>query len=540
MNALALDLLWEIARGEPKQQDNKIVYPSPREQIAALSFLAKIEGWDVPEKKTPEPIIPDFSALSEEKWEALFSAYQARKHLLSFTAFTFPSFTPAPFHERYYQLLTDFAFGKVKKLMIFMPPQHGKSEGATRRLPPFLLGRNPELKIAITSYNTTKARKFNREIQRIMDDPTYHQLFPKTILASRNMSTTYLRNADECEVVSHQGGFKTLGVGGALTGEPVDVLILDDLYKDALSAWSPIVREHVADWYDTVASTRLHNNSQQLIVFTRWHPDDLAGRLLSHEGTYHPKDNPQGWQVVLYPAIKVGAPSPFDPRTEGEPLWAQRHSLNKLLATRVRNPQVFESLYQQNPQPQEGLMYESFNEYTDLPNDPLAITKAYVDTADTGSDYLCAIIYKETPQANYLLDILYTQEPMEYTEQALASLLTRYQVQECIIESNNGGRVFARNVQARALKQGNDLTHFRTCYQTQNKATRIFTYSAAVQHLTLMPQGWRERFPAFAKAITSYLKADTNPHDDAPDALTGTIEHRKTFKKNNLAALFNR
>ena len=208
------------------------------------------------------------------------------RNLLSFTRYTLPSFIPAPFHVAYYEVLTRFAMGEIKKLMITMPPQHGKSEGATRRLPAFVLGQDPDKRIAIVSYNATKARKFNRELQRIMDDDRYYELFPQTLLAGQTSyqeqgkrSRNYARNADECEIVGYQGSFKTIGVGGSLTGEPVDMLIMDDLYKDAASAWSPVIRQNVADWYDTVASTRLHNDSQQLMVFTRWHMEDLAGRL---------------------------------------------------------------------------------------------------------------------------------------------------------------------------------------------------------------------------------------------------------------------
>ena len=171
------------------------------------------------------------------------------RHLLSFTRHTLPSFAPAPFHIAYYEVLTRFAMGEIKKLMITMPPQHGKSEGATRRLPAFVLGQDPDKRIAIVSYNAIKARKFNRELQRIMDDDRYYELFPQTLLAGQasyqeqgRRSRNYARNSDECEIVGYQGSFKTIGVGGSLTGEPVDILIMDDLYKDASSAWSPIIR----------------------------------------------------------------------------------------------------------------------------------------------------------------------------------------------------------------------------------------------------------------------------------------------------------
>jgi len=465
------------------------------------------------------------------------------RNLLSFTRHTLPAFAPAPFHLAYYEVLTRFAMGEIKKLMITMPPQHGKSEGATRRLPAFVLGQDPDKRIAIVSYNAIKARKFNRELQRIMDDDRYYELFPQTLLAGQasyqeqgRRSRNYARNSDECEIVGYQGSFKTIGVGGSLTGEPVDILIMDDLYKDASSAWSPVIRQNVADWYDTVASTRLHNDSQQLLVFTRWHMEDLAGRLLEQEGVYDPIENPQGWLLVSFPAIQNRPPSEQDPRAEGEPLWPERHSLEKLLEIKGRSPTVFESLYQQNPQPSQGLMYEEFTCYTDLPSRSYSV--AYIDAADSGADYLCALFYKEAEDGNYITDVLYTKDPMEVTETTLTYMLQQHQVERCHIESNNGGNLFVSNLQQRSWDTGNRLTRFNPFHQNQNKTARIFAASASVQKLIKMPLDWKKRFPKFARDLTGYLRVGTNAHDDAPDALTGSIECRQPPKRVSVAEMF--
>ena len=468
-----------------------------------------------------------------------------QENLLSFTRHTLPAFAPASFHIAYYEVLTRFAMGEIKKLMITMPPQHGKSEGATRRLPAFVLGQDPDKRIAIVSYNAIKARKFNRELQRIMDDDRYYELFPQTLLAGQasyqeqgRRSRNYARNSDECEIVGYQGSFKTIGVGGSLTGEPVDMLIMDDLYKDASSAWSLVIRQNVADWYDTVASTRLHNDSQQLLVFTRWHMEDLAGRLLEQEGVYDPIENPQGWLLVSFPAIQNRPPSEQDPRAEGEPLWPERHSLEKLLEIKGRSPTVFESLYQQNPQPSQGLMYEEFNCYTDLPSRSYSV--AYIDAADSGADYLCALFYKEAEDGNYITDVLYTKDPMEVTETTLTYMLQQHQVERCHIESNNGGNLFVSNLQQRSWDTGNRLTRFNPFHQNQNKTARIFAASASVQKLIKMPLDWKKRFPKFARDLTGYLRVGTNAHDDAPDALTGTIECRQPPKRVSVAEMFGR
>ena len=461
---------------------------------------------------------------------------QARTDLLQYTKFTMPTFDPAPFHVAYYKILTRFAYGNIRKLMVFMPPQHGKSEGSTRRLPSFIAGLCPDKKIAVVSYSSPKARKFNREIQRIIDTDEYRELFPDTQLNSSNVTTvagSWLRNADECEIVGHRGGFKTVGVGGPLTGEPVDVLIMDDIYKDAKTAWSPTVRASISDWYDTVGDARLHNDSQQLIVFTRWHEDDLAGRLLRVQGVYDETTNPDGWVVVTYKAIKEGKPTEFDSREDGEALWEKRHSLINLLQKRKTNPHVFQSLYQQNPKPAEGLMYTTFKTYDVLPTEK-GVKRNYTDTADTGSDYLCSICYIDYRHSLYITDVLYTRKPMEFTEKETARMIVANDTEHILVESNNGGRGFARNVEANVRNLGNYKATFKTFTQHDNKQIRIFSHSADVQNMVYYPSNWERMFPDFAKDVKGFLNEGTNSHDDAPDVLTGMVEALAMKKKSGI------
>lgn len=468
------------------------------------------------------------------KEQAAFAIQELKKQLqkkrqgslLAFTEATMPTFQPADFHKEYYNILTRFADKEFTKLMVFMPPQHGKSEGSTRRLPAFILGRNPDTKIAVVSYSAPKARKFNREIQRIIDTEEYRAIFPDVGLNAKNITTvagSWLRNADECEIVGRRGGFKTVGVGGALTGEPVDVLIMDDIYKDAKSAWSATIRESISDWYDTVAETRLHNGSQQLIVFTRWHEEDLAGQLLEKQGVYDATENPNGWFVVTYPAIKIGEPTEYDNRQDGEALWPERHSLEKLRQIEERNPHVFESLYQQNPKPFEGLMYNNLRTYDVLPIEG-GKAKNYTDTADTGEDWLCSICYVETATACYVTDVLYTKKAMEYTENETARMLIANRTQEVVIESNNGGRGFMRNVERNVRTLGNYQMRFIGKTQHLNKDVRIFSHSADLQNLVYFPSNWERRFPEFAHDLKGYRKEGRNAHDDCADACTGIVE----------------
>jgi predicted phage terminase large subunit-like protein len=465
----------------------------------------------------------------------------ARKSFGIFSKVVFPPLEFAAFHKTYYSVLQAFAEGRIKRLIVTMPPQHGKSQGSTCLLPAYLLGRNPDLRVAVASYSDTFAKKFNRDIQRIIDQPSYAAIFPDTALNGSNVVTvsqSYLRNSSEFEIVGHRGSLKAVGRGGGLTGNPVDVMIMDDLYKDSAEGNSPTIRDAAWEWYTSVARTRLHNNSQELIVFTRWHEDDLIGRIEQTERVITLTSLadidtlPQGqdvWAKVNFEAIKEDAPTELDNRTEGQPLWAERHGAELLQAKRKLDPHNFECLYQGKPASREGLLYSSFKTYNELPP-PAEIIKrtAYVDTADTGEDYLCAISYCVAKDGYcYITDILYTQEPMEVTEQATANLLTRNDCRSAAIESNNGGRGFARNVQRLAPRVKVEWFH-----QSGNKESRILSNSATVQHNILMPSDWALRFPLFFAHLTAFKRLfRANSHDDCADAITGIAEKEYQTKR---------
>lgn len=278
-----------------------------------------------------------------------------------FVLITKPNYILNWHHKILMEKLQAFAEGKIKKLMVFMPPQHGKSELTSRRLPAYLLGINPNLKIVGCSYASDLSKSFNRDVQRIIEDPEYYNIFPETLLNSSNVKTSakgsYLRNADIFEVVGSTGFYKSVGVGGSLTGTPVDIGIIDDPVKDAVEANSPTYRARVWDWYTQVFLTRLHNDSQILVTQTRWHEDDLSGRILKQAEA-------SDWTVLSLPAILENkeAVNSSDPRELGSALWEERHGLKKLLSFKKQNPRAFQALYQQDPRPfKGGLVYSSWN-----------------------------------------------------------------------------------------------------------------------------------------------------------------------------------
>lgn len=327
----------------------------------------------------------------------------SRRNLRDFVEYTKRDYVFSWHHIAICEKLDQFAKGKIKKLMLFVPPQHGKSELATRRFPAFALGLNPNLKIAICSYSATIASNFNRDIQRIVDDPIYSEVFPKTSLnensAVNPSKNTYLRNSETFEIVGHTGFVKTVGVGGSLTGTPVDIGIIDDPFKDRQEAMSSTIREKVWSWFTDVFETRLHNNSQQLVIMTRWDEDDLAGKILKRDSD---------WEVIRFPAIKK-RDSPDDPRQIGEVLWPEKHSLERIQKIEDTSPVTFNSLYQQEPKAPKDLLV--FPEWSEIDEMPTGLTTYYggdfgLPTAiievmwDNSNLYLNEIMYDETNPTN--------------------------------------------------------------------------------------------------------------------------------------------
>lgn len=466
----------------------------------------------------------------------------ARTKLANFARFIMPSFQSQPFHMVYYDVLDRFAHGRIKRLIIQQPPQHGKSLGSSRMLPAYIEGLNPDAKICIGSYSTTIARDFNRDVQRIIDSDEYKILFPETKLS--NGQGNYQRNSDVIEMVGHTGSLRVVGRGGSLTSKTVDISILDDVYKDYAEGNSPVIRESAWKWYTTVVRTRLHNNSQELIVFTRWHEDDLIGRLeqsgekIVDANSWEDIDNlPDGaWLRINFEALKTGEPTELDPRQKGEALWESRHSREKLVAQQALDPVQFNCLFQGNPSGAEGRLYQPFKTWVDKEEyGQLCRIGCYVDVADEGNDYLFAVTYevRKSPSQIWneqkrrfepllfalVTDMEMTSESTEITTTTIPNLINRNNVQLVWVESNAGGSQFEKTIS----KKVRAIT--KPFFQHGNKESRVLTASAMVNTQIIMPFGWERRFEKIHDHLMTFLRNfGANLHDDAEDALTGVYE----------------
>lgn len=300
---------------------------------------------------------------------------------------------------------------------------------------------------------------------------------------------------------------------GTATGFGATLLIIDDLIKNAEEANNELTKEKHWTWFTDTMLSRLEEGGKIIIIMTRWASDDLAGRALEHFKEAGAKVRHISMKALLNPDTH-------------EMLCPEVLSYKSYQAKiRAMGADIASANYQQEPIDLKGRLYTSFKTYSgELPQ--FKEIRNYTDTADTGEDYLCSINYGVTfANEAYVLDVLYTKEPMEVTEPATARMLQEGSVNVSDIESNNGGRSFARSVE-RILREvlGSNHTVIRWFTQTKNKQARIYSHSAWVMQHVYFPEDWKNRWPEYHKAMIKYQREGQNKHDDAPDTTTGIAE----------------
>lgn len=291
-------------------------------------------------------------------------AARARKSLLKFTEYTNPQYQAANHHKLIADKLEAVDRGEIDRLMIFMPPRHGKSELASKRFPAWCLGRNPMRQIIAASYNSDLANDFGRNVRNIVDEPEFREVFPDVSLATDSHAANRMNT-------NKGGAYVAAGVGTAVTGRGAHIALIDDPFKDRAEADSETRRELVWDWYRSTLFTRLMPGGAIVLIQTRWHEDDLAGRLLEAERNQ--------WDVLELPAVN----------NDGEALWPEwydRDALDRIRAT--VGPREWSALYQQRPQPDEGTFFQRawFKEWETLPGLRYYGSSDYAVT-DGGGDY---------------------------------------------------------------------------------------------------------------------------------------------------------
>ena len=411
--------------------------------------------------------------------------------------------------------LQDFLNSEDQLMVINEPPRHGKSR-TVGCFVEWVLGSDHTQKVMTGSYNETLSTVFSKGVRNTISEVKADET---KIVYSDIFPSTRIKYGDGAmNLWSLEGGYNNYlatSPGGTATGFGASIMIIDDLIKRAEEANNADVLDKQWSWFTDTMLSRLEEGGKIIIVMTRWHSEDLAGRALKYFAEL-------GWKIrhINYRARSL------DGKMLCPEILSEKSYNDK---KRIMGDEIFSANYDQEPIDIKGRLYTSFKTYEELPKDSagnvLGTVKNYTDTADTGDDYLCSINYIEYNKEAYIINVLYTKAGMEITEPATAKMLFEDKVNVSDIESNNGGRGFARNVERILLEtHRTNRTVINTFHQSKNKQSRILSNSTWVMNHIYFPVNWKDKWPEYHESMVKYQKEGKNAHDDAQDATTGVAE----------------
>lgn len=324
--------------------------------------------------------------------------------------------------------------GEILRLMIIMPPRHSKTYHVSLFFPCWCLGRNPEIKITQAGYSADISLKHSRDARAIFTSEKYRTLFPDTVSTS---AMDVKRSAHEWGT-KQGGGYYSVGVGGGLSGRGYDIGIIDDPFKDYAEASSETIREARWQWYAQVFRTRPAPGGRIILCATRWHEDDLHGRLLSLQEL---DSNADKWEVLHMPAIS----------DDNLPLWPQRYPLTEL--EKIKSSigfKAFESLYQGRPTAASGniIKYDWWTYYNELPSD-LQVVQSWDTAFKTGStaDFSVCTTWGISPSDYYILDLWRGRVAFPELKRMAIQLYDHYKPQQVIVEDKASGQSLIQELQ---------------------------------------------------------------------------------------------
>lgn len=400
--------------------------------------------------------------------------------------------------------------GKPYRIVILnLPPGFGKSYSVAHLIA-WAYGQDIKNKVISVSYNGKVSPKFSKTVRNMVEDQAVKGDENSFVLTDffPNVKIKYGDGAIEnWSLEGSYDSYLATSFEGSLTGMRGNIGIIDDPIKNAKEARNEDMKESHWDFYKNTFSSRMLPGALQIIVQTRWATDDLAGRIL--------KEFPEECYVLKLSALDEQEKSTCEDLYPTEDLLKKKRTLDK---------EIWLANYEQEPIDLKGALYGTFKTYDILDYDQFERVINYTDTADEGDDSLCSISGGVIERYGYVTDVYYTDEEMEVTEPETARRLSVNQVRECLIESNNGGRGFARNVIRELKKLKCKRCNITWFFQSKRKKTRILVNATNVMEQVILPEDWEKRWPKFAEAIQKYQRKGKNPHDDGPDALTGFVE----------------
>ena len=436
----------------------------------------------------------------------------AYSRLIAYAAYQWPGYRDAPHHRLIARKLEAVERGEITRLMITMPPRHGKSMLASEFFPAWYMGRNPDHYVVTATYAQDLADDFGRKVKNQIEDYAFQAVFPGVGLADDSKSVKRFHIVENDVAIEggyehslrQRGAFYAVGVGGPLTGRGAHLLLIDDPVKNREEADSEVIRKKTRDWYTSTAYTRLMPGGRVIVIQTRWHEDDLSGWLLQE----HAHEN---WEVLNLPAI-----SP-----DGKALWPEQYDLPALerikLAIGARD---WSALYQQEPTPEEGNYFKGdwLRPYQTAPaRETLAIYGAsdYAVTKD-GGDWTCHIVIGLDPVGRmYLLDLWRGQAQGDVWIDAFCDLVLRWRPLGWAEETGQIKAAIGPFLERRMRERKAYV--FREAFPTRGDKTvraQSIRGRMALEGLYVPHEaGW---YPAFRSELLTF---PAGKHDDQVDAL---------------------
>jgi predicted phage terminase large subunit-like protein len=432
----------------------------------------------------------------------------AFSRLIPYVAFQWPGYRDAPHHRLIARKLEAVERGEITRLMITMPPRHGKSMLASEFFPAWYLGRNPDHYVVAATYAQELADDFGRKVKNQIEDSAYGAVFPGVSLADDSKSAKRFHvegvGGGYETSLSQRGAYYAVGVGGPLTGRGAHLLLIDDPVKNREEADSEIIRKKTKDWYTSTAYTRLMPGGRIVIIQTRWHEDDLSGWLLSEH-------KHEEWETINLPAIDG----------EGRALWESQYGVDALEKIRrsigVRD---WSALYQQQPTPDSGDFFKAdwLVEYDEHP--PIETMRIYgaSDYAVTknGGDYTVHIVVGVDQTGRmWLLDLWRKQASSDVWVEAWCDLVLKWRPSQWGEETgqiNAGVGPFL----VRRARERRAYTWRRQFASRHDKSVRARSIQGRMSMETLMVP---KHAPWLADFKNELLKFPAGKNDDQVDAL---------------------
>lgn len=428
----------------------------------------------------------------------------ARRRLIDFTRYTKPDFMVARHHKQIAEALESVERGECDRLMIFAPPRHTKSELASRRFPAWYLGRHPDKQIISATYSGDFALDFGREVRGIIQSEEYGEVFPGVSIAQDSRAANRWH--------TEQGGVSVyVGVGGPITGRGAHIALIDDPFKNREEADSEVRRETVWKWYTSTLRTRLMPGGAIIIIMTRWHEDDLAGRLLEQQ--------PDGWKVVELQAIDS------EGSDDESALWPEWYDLTALKRIKAEvTARDWHALFQQRPVPDDGSFFrrEWFLRFVpeQLPkNLHKYITTDHAPAGNTDSDYNCVRVWGVDPDGDvWLIDGRRWQAKMEAVVEYALQMVAKHKPFAWFPEDDNNWKAVSGFVTREMRKKIDGKMRWVRIEPISphgaDKPTKAQPFQALAEqgsvHIPLGPDG--------DDVLEQYIKFPAGKHDDEVDA----------------------